>query len=245
LKQILIAFFLLMTGSTKAQQEVPVLCYHQIRTWKSSDSKFDKEFIAAPAVFEQQMKLLHDSGYHTILPDALINAWQKNIRLPEKTVVLTFDDGCLSQFTDALPVLNRYGFKAVFFIMTVTLDKPNYMSRAQVKAISEQGHLIGCHTWDHHNVKQYKKQDWQIQLVKPTLQLEQITGKLVNYFAYPYGVWDSAAVAELQQYNYKAAFQLAGKGDNTHPLFTINRMIADGQWTIARFATAISTKKRL
>lgn len=67
--------------------------------------------------------------------------------------MLTFDDTKLDQYTAAIPELKKYGFKAVFYIMTVSLGKPNYMSKAQVKELSELGHVIGSHTYDHQNVK--------------------------------------------------------------------------------------------
>jgi len=184
------------------------------------------------SVFREQMKLLYDNGYHTVLPDQQSD---RHVGGNQKSFILTFDDGTESQYTNALPELNRYGFKAVFFIMTVTLGKPGFMSREQVRLLSDNGHLIGCHTWDHHNVKSYGVSDWITQLQRPTRLLEQITGKPVRYFAYPFGSWDPAAIYRLKSQGYMAAFQLAGPADKDNPSFTIRRMLVDGHWPASRF----------
>ncbi len=175
--------------------------------------------------------MLADSGYHTILPDQLQEYLLYGKALPAKPVMLTFDDTDLDQYTTALPVLEKYGYKGVFFVMTVSLGRPHYMTRAQVKELSDKGHVIGSHTWDHHNVKKYEGKDWEIQVDKPTRQLEEITGKPVTYFAYPFGLWNAQAIPELKKRGMVAAFQLSTHQDEAEPLFTIRRLIASGNWT--------------
>jgi peptidoglycan/xylan/chitin deacetylase (PgdA/CDA1 family) len=115
--------------------------------------------------------------------------------------------------------------------MTVSLGRPNYMSRAQVKELSDRGHVIGSHTWDHQNVKKYQGQDWVTQVEKPSRQLTEITGKPTEYFAYPFGLWNPEAIPELKQRGMVAAFQLAGKRDPEDPLHSIRRIIASGYWS--------------
>ena len=110
--------------------------------------------------------------------------------------------------------MKKYGFKGLFFIMTVSLGKPHYMSREQVRILSDEGNTIGSHTWDHHNVKKYEGNDWITQLDKPTKTLEQITGKNIRYFAYPFGLWNTAAFPELKKRGFVAAFQLNEKPDH-------------------------------
>ncbi len=207
------------------------MCYHQIRDWRSSDSKQAKDYIVPVARFEEQIKMLADSGYQTILPDQLLDYLNNGRPLPPKPVMLTFDDTVLDQYTTALPVLEKYGYKGVFFVMTVSLGRPRYMTRAQVKELSDKGHEIGSHTWDHHNVKKYEGTDWLTQIEKPTRQLEEITGKPIKYFAYPFGLWNEQAIPELKQRGMTAAFQLATHRDEQEPLYTIRRIIASGYWS--------------
>ncbi|MEO6315330.1 MAG: polysaccharide deacetylase family protein [Chitinophagaceae bacterium] len=213
------------------RKQVPILCYHQIRDWRVTDSKQAKDYIVPVAAFEAQIKMLADSGYRTISADQLNSYLLYGTVLPAKPVMLTFDDTDLPQYTIAKPVMEKYGFKGLFFIMTVSLGRPNYMSRDQVKQLAEAGNEIGSHTWDHKNIKKFTDADWTVQIEKPTKTLESITGKQVKYFAYPFGLWNTAAIPQLKKHGFTAAFQLSEKRDAADPLYTIRRMIVPGAWT--------------
>ncbi|GAB4021662.1 hypothetical protein GCM10028773_31270 [Spirosoma koreense] len=216
-----------------ARPQVPILCYHQVRDWRPTDSKSAKDYIIPVAAFKEQMKMLADSGYHTILPDQLYAYLATGAPLPSKPVMLTFDDGDLDQYEVAAPELEKHGFKGTFFIMTVAIGrrgKQPYMDKTQIKDLADRGHTIGAHTWDHHNVKKYQGDDWKIQLEEPKTKLETITGKPVRYFAYPFGLWNKQALPEIQKRGYAAAFTLADKPDDQMPLYTVRRIIAGGQW---------------
>ena len=214
-----------------ARREVPVLCYHQIREWRGNESRSVKDMVVPPAAFKSQLQLLADSGYQTVLPDDLYDYLTTGKPLPAKPIMLTYDDSDLDQYKIAAPEMKKHGFKGVFFIMTVSLGRSIYMNREQVKALSDEGHVIASHTWDHKNVKKYKSEDWETQILKPVKQLEELTGKPVQYFAYPFGAWNREAIPELKKYNIKAAFQLSTKRDSTEPLYTIRRMIVPGDWS--------------
>lgn len=214
-----------------ARPEVPVLCYHQIRNWKGNESRGVKDVVVPPELFKSHLQLLADSGYHTILPDDLYRYLTEGKPLPEKPVMLTYDDSDRDQYVVAASEMKKHGFKGVFFIMTVSLGRSIYMSKEQVKDLSDQGHVIASHTWDHQNVKKYKGEDWEKQIAKPARELETITGKPVEYFAYPFGAWNKEAIPELKKHNVKAAFQLSTPRDSTEPLYTIRRMIVPGDWS--------------
>lgn len=222
-----------------SRKQVPVLCYHQIRDWKATDSKSAKDYIVPVETFKAHLKMLADSGYQTILPDEYYAYLNLGTPLPEKPIMLTFDDTEENQYAIAAPEMKKHGFKAVYFIMTVSLGRPKYMSRDQVKQLSEAGHVIGSHTWDHQNVKKYKGEDWVTQIEKPTKTLESITGKKVEHFAYPFGLWNPEAFPELKQRGFKSAYVLAEKRDPTDPLFTIRRIIASGYWDAKRLNNSI------
>ena len=212
-------------ASILAKPEVPVLCYHQIRDYRASDSRTSRTYIVPVSKFSEQMQALADSGYQTILPDDLYAYLVMGKSLPAKPVVITFDDSREDQYTAALPELDKHGFKAAFFIMTVALGKPGYMSREQVKTLADQGHTVGSHTYDHKNVKHYTPDDWVDQVQKPSVQLQTITGKPVKYFAYPFGLWNKDAIAKLKDHEFKAVFQLADKRDENDPMHSIRRII--------------------
>ena len=84
---------------------------------------------------------------------------------------------------------------------------------------------IGAHTWDHHPVPQYQGADWARQIDAPTRDLEAIVGHPIRVFAYPFGLWSSAAFSHLRSARFTAAFQLAGKLDRSDPLYTLRRII--------------------
>jgi peptidoglycan/xylan/chitin deacetylase (PgdA/CDA1 family) len=214
-----------------ARPQVPILCYHQVRNWKATDSKAAKDYIVPMEDFRKQIKMLADSGYNTILPDQLYEYLNTGTPLPSKPIMLTFDDNLVAHSTIVAPELKKYGFKAVFFVMTVTIGRPNYMSKEQIKALSDEGHIIGSHTWDHHNFKKYQGEDWVTQIEKPSKKLEEITGKPIKYFAYPFGLWNAQGIPDLKSRGIVAAFQLAEKRDQQDPLYTIRRIIASGYWS--------------
>ena len=217
--------------SIMAKPEVPILCYHQLRDFKSTDSKRARDYIVPVASFREQIKFLADNGYHSILPDQLYDYLANGRSLPEKPVMLTFDDTRLEHYNVAMGELNKYGFKGVFFIMTVSLNRPGYMSKEQVKQLADDGHVIGLHTWNHKNVKTFAEEDWVTQIEKPAEQLRQITGKAVDYFAYPFGLWDKTSIQGITEQRFKAAFQLSARRDATSPLFCIRRIIVPGEWS--------------
>ena len=214
-----------------SKKEVPILCYHHIRNFKPGESENMKSYSVTPAAFAAQMKALSDSGYSTILPDQLYEYLVHGGVLPAKPVMLTFDDTDEEQYSIGKTEMDKYGFKGVYFIMTISINRPRYMSKEQIKNLSDSGHVIAGHTWDHHMVTKYQGEDWDIQLVKPRKQLEAITGKSITYFAYPFGLWNQAAIPEIKNRDYKLAFILSTKRDSTEPLYTVRRMIVPGQWS--------------
>jgi len=217
-----------------AKKEVPVLCYHQIRDWLPSDGKRAKDDIIAPAKFKEHVKMLADSGYHSILPDQLYDYLVYGKALPEKPIMFTFDDTDLDQYTVAYPTLKQYGFKAVYFIMTVSIGKKGriaYMNAQQIKELSDNGNVIASHTYDHKNFAKFTEEDWKTQIDDPTQKLQRITGKKIEYFAYPYGVYKSSLLPKLKEHGFKAAFILSTKRDENYPLYTIRRIIDPGNYT--------------
>jgi peptidoglycan/xylan/chitin deacetylase (PgdA/CDA1 family) len=220
------------SAAVLARKQVPIITYHQIRNWRASDKKVDKDYIIPPVTFKAHMKLLADSGYHTILPDELYDYLTKGTPLPAKPVMLTFDDTDGDQYDIARPELTKYGFKGVYFITTIDIAKnKHYMDRKQIKQLADEGNIIACHTQDHTNFKKYNDKDFEIQIDKPTKKLETITGKPIKYFAYPFGEWNAKNLPELHKRGFKAAFQLSEPRDTTDPMMTIRRILGCGYWS--------------
>jgi peptidoglycan/xylan/chitin deacetylase (PgdA/CDA1 family) len=221
--------FCILSQSSQPCKEIPVLCYHQVRPLTAADPK--SSITISPSLFGQHLKMLHDSGFHVVLPGDLFDCNTTGKKLPPKAIIISFDDNTIGQYKYALPLLDQYHFKAVFFIMTVAIGKEGYLEVNQIKQLKQQGHEIGLHTWDHHNVTHYAPADWLVQLYKPRQQLENIIGQPVYYFGYPYGAWNDTAVNRLQQNGFKLAFILHTKASNASPQFTIRRLMVNAGMT--------------
>jgi hypothetical protein len=111
---------------------------------------------------------------------------------------VSFDDASQGQDTSALPILRRHRFVATFVVMTVVLDKPGWLSRAQVRRLDRLGMTIAAPSWDHQPVPSYQGGDWRSQLSAPARELGRLVGHRVRLFAYPYGRWTRAAFPHLQ-----------------------------------------------
>ena len=209
------------------RKQVPVLSYHYIKRNISKGSLY----VMPEAVFEQQMKMLLDSGYETILPEQIYLFITRGSGLPVKPIMLSFDDTYEEDYLNVLPILSRLGLKAVFFINTVVVGKPGYMNSVQIKELSDSGHVIGAHTWNHPKIKKLRDRDLTWQIDKPKQDIEQITGKPVEHFAYPYGVWNDDGIAKLKKHGIKTAFQSSAEQSNKQPLHTIRRLVVSGNWS--------------
>ena len=207
LTAMLFVFCLLGTAKSRyqAQSSVPVICYHGIYT---DPGRKPSVLAISRERFDAQLKSLYDSGYHTVLPDQLVAYLVRGKPLPSKPVVITFDDTRAEHLAIAAPLLEQYGFRGVFFVMTVPIGKPGYITTAGIKKLSDRGHVIGAHTWDHPHLTATSGWNYKAQVIQPREQLQQVTGKPVLYFAYPFGEWNESAISMLQIGGYKAAFKL-------------------------------------
>ena len=225
-------------GQQKPGKEIPVLCYHNI---KSILDHHSPELTITDKTFNAQMEMLFDSGYHTILPDELYDHLTRGSDLPAKPIMLSFDDSHEEHFSIAADQMKKYGFRGVFFVMTIAIDKPGYLYREEIKALSDEGHTIACHTYDHPVLTKLKDNEWTKQIDESKKLLEEITGKPVYYFAYPYGAWNERVIEELKKRGIKEAFQLSEQQSLRDPLFTVRRIMVSDAWSTAKLDEEIHT----
>jgi peptidoglycan/xylan/chitin deacetylase (PgdA/CDA1 family) len=213
-----------------ARSTVPVLCFHQLREFRSGDSAYARTMITPPAQFTAQLQALRDGGCTPVTAAALVDHLQFGTALPPQPVLLSFDDGSATHHSVALPALSRFGFPAVFFPMTVVLNKPNWLSDDQLRDLDRAGMTIGAHTWDHQRLDRLPADQWSTEVDQPKAQLAEILGHPVDLMAYPYGVWSPETLAHVSAAGYRAAFQLSEVQDPAQPLLTIRRIMPPPTW---------------
>jgi len=181
-------------------RSIPVLAYHSI-TYSKGNS------ICLPLVnFKEQMKYLKDNGYHTITLSDLYKYRTRQKTLPEKSVVLTFDDGYKNNYIDMFPVLKKYNFKATIFVISSFVDKNSkFLTSKQLVEMDKYGIEIDAHTVKHENLITLSK-DKQLQTVTQSKKdIEKILNKKINFFSYPYGGYNKSAIEVVKKAGYTMA----------------------------------------
>ena len=145
-------------------------------------------------------------------------------KLPRKPILLTFDDASDGQYTRALPILEHH-FIATFFVMTVVLGKPGWMTKGQVKALDRAGMTIGAHTYDHKSVPEYTSDDFETAARPSPAASCARSSATARALRVPVRAYSASAIPHLCCAGYRAAFQLADKLDKQHPLWSIRRII--------------------
>jgi peptidoglycan/xylan/chitin deacetylase (PgdA/CDA1 family) len=231
------SFSSIINQDSLPKKAIPVLSYNSI---KKNIVKGSLNTIPEIA-FKEHLIAIRNHGYQTILPDQIYRSVTKSEVLPPKPIMLSFDDTYAEDYEIAFPILNILGFKAVFFVNTVVIDKPGYMTASQIKELADSGHVIGGHTWNHPYIQRPKERDMVWQIDKPKQEIEKITGKPVEHFAYPYDVWNDAGIAKLKKHGVKTAFQLSGKQSEKNPLHTIRRLAVPGTWSASELLAHIDS----
>jgi peptidoglycan/xylan/chitin deacetylase (PgdA/CDA1 family) len=120
----------------------------------------------------------------------------------DKSVCITFDDGCETDLISAAPVLKDFGFGATFYITVEFLGKPGYMSHAQVRELSAQGFEIGCHSLTHPYLTDIDDARLGDETQGAKDQLQQIAGVPVAHFSCPGGRWDRRVAEAVKRANF-------------------------------------------
>jgi len=140
-----------------------------------------------PRDFARQIGCLARAGYRSINPDDLHAYLVKKKRLPPRAVLLTFDDGWADNYTRALPILRRYGFKAAVFVVSGRVGRPGRLSMRQLRALHREGWTIGAHTIHHVHLTALPETAAAREIRASARMLAKLTGGTVTCLAYPYG----------------------------------------------------------
>lgn len=165
------------------------------------------------ADFEQHMKWLKEYGYTSITPEELYEFIVNGSELPEKPVLITFDDGYKDNYNNAYPIMKKYGFKGTIFVVTGFLGVyDNYMTWEQAKELADNGFSIESHTYSHKSMTEASDEEISKELTKSRDTIKNKLGIDADFMAYPTGTYNLHIAELVQKAGYKGAFTI--KYDN-------------------------------
>ena len=199
--------------------KVLVLNYHMVNSMFIS-------LAIEPEDFDWQMKYLVDHGYHTISPDELYDFLAGQGTLPDRPVLITFDDGYVDNYTNAYPILKKYNLKATIFVVTGFLSKRNgYLTWDQLREMEQNGITIESHTVTHAPLPDLPDERIREELVESKRQAEAELGHPIEFIAYPTGVHDLHIVGIAQEAGYKGGFTVKyGNVDRASNVYALERV---------------------
>jgi peptidoglycan/xylan/chitin deacetylase (PgdA/CDA1 family) len=188
---------------------VPILMYHHIAV-----SPVDSIYYVPPDRFEDEIRLLHDWNYTPITTSMLVDAITKGASLPPRPVIITFDDANEDNYTNAFPIMKKYGFTGVLYLVVQYLNQPNYLTVAQVKEMIAAGWEIGSHSETHNPLPNMDLSNLRYEILQSRKDLQNMFGVPVLTFAYPFGYAGSAAADYVHYAGYIAAMGANGFAAN-------------------------------
>lgn len=178
---------------------IPVVYYHAVKTVPKN------QLCMPPEQLEEQMKYLYDNQFQSVSLNELYDFFYGNGTLPDKPIVITFDDGYKDNYTNALPILRKYRFAATVFV-TVGQDGSDFLTREEMKELLEAGWEIESHTMTHPELSKLDQAKLKWELQKSKEVLESDLGQEVKFLAYPYGKFNEAVIKAAQEAGYIMAF---------------------------------------
>lgn len=192
-----------------ASRNPVILTYHSI-------SRGDSPLKISPELFAEQMEWLRDNAQVVSLAE-IVEALASRRPLSERSVVLTFDDGFQDFYTSAAPLLHRCGFPATVFLPTEYCGKTNawpgqpdwieqepLVNWEQVAELARLGFGIGAHSVRHLVLTRLPVAEAQREIIHCKAQIEERVGQRVEFFCYPYGLWNPV-VRNIVSLHYKGA----------------------------------------
>lgn len=209
---------------------VPVLMYHNI---EATENGGDAENIA-PERFKEHMEAILSAGYTPIFVADYFKSVVKGEKLPERPIAITFDDGYLSNYEDAYPVLKELEIPATIFIVTSTVgltpdsgkvSRPHF-SWDEAREMQNSGVIdIYSHSHTHRNMSELTVAQLQAELRLSKYLIEKNLGKNCNIFAYPYGGYSESTFKMAAYAGYKMQILVNDLQENE---FCVANKVSDG-----------------
>lgn len=218
---------------------VPILMYHHVGDLPADADAIRKSLTVSQERFEQEMKYLSDEGFVTVRLADLADALRSGTPLPDKAIVLSFDDGYADNYVNVFPTLKDYGFTGTFFVISGRADfpSPDYMTWDQILELASNGMEIGSHSATHrYNLGSTYAATQRAEIVPPDARFQDKIPNWVRIFSYPSGSYNQYTLDLLQQLGYVAAVttRQGTLQDSAAPL-ELRRVRIRGEWTFDQF----------
>ncbi len=184
---------------------IPILMYHHIRDYDNPEDKIGTNLSVSPQEFINQLNLIENKGYKTVTFEEILNN-----HLPDKPIILTFDDGYLNFYQNAYPELKKRNLKAASYIITNSIGGGAYMNSNQIKEISNNGIEIGSHTISHPDLSKLSNEKAEREIFESKKILEVLLNKKIVSFCYPSGKYDETTKELVKDAGYSYAVTTNG-----------------------------------
>jgi len=227
---------------------VPVLLYHHFipkaGVEKQGAINCDPVYACYDTAFDEQMAYLQKEGYAAISLDHFIAFQDGKKPLPPKPVILTFDDGFMSNYLYAFPILKKYGMTATIFVTLDpgcenfrkygSIDSP--LTRDQIREMSDYGISMQSHTMTHRYLTELDPKIVRWELGQSKRDLERIVQKRVRFLAIPTGAYNRGVKRLVKEVGYKAAFCMLKGTNNSHSdRYALRRLVVARDFAIEDF----------
>jgi peptidoglycan/xylan/chitin deacetylase (PgdA/CDA1 family) len=177
---------------------VPILMYHVINP-PPATAPYPGLYVPEPE-FAAQMRALKSAGWHAVTMDQLLANWTRGVPLgPGKPIVISFDNGYASQYTNALPVLQRLGWVGVENIQLLGLPQSQGgLTDRQVRALISAGWELDTQGMTHADLIRLDAAGLQYQIAHARSLLRARYGVPVNWFCYPSGHYDATVISAVR-----------------------------------------------
>jgi len=191
---------------TEGTVRIPILAYHHIAPVPAGGS----DLYVSPEVFDQQMAYLKAKNYRTVTPWQYYEILESGKNPTQKTVMLTFGDGNLDNYTTAFPILQKYGLTGNFYIIAGALQ----ISAGQLQEMIAAGMTIEGHSMTHIGLGGiYDQGTLEREIVQSKHDIEAITGQQIFSFLYPNCTYNDSVISKVGG-NYAMALACGAAIDN-------------------------------
>lgn len=225
--------------TTSQDINIPILCYHDV----TPNNPDNNGLLISPEKFKEQLQYLKDNNYTPITLDELYDYLRNNKEIPEKPVVITFDDGYKGNYEYAYPLLKEFKFPATMFVISNYVGGADFMTTEQLKEMSNNGIEIESHTSKHDDLSKLNETEQVETLKNAKTSLEKIIEKPVDFVAYPFDRHNSNTRIAVEKAGYKLGFNLNGNfADRKDHNFNMDRIYVNGNDSLKEFESKLTGK---